>query len=304
MEIKKVSMIGLGALGVMYGHQLSKEVPKANLRIIADQNRIEKYEHEGIFCNGERCDFQYVTPEEPVELADLLIFSVKYSGLHEAIKAAENHVDDHTIILSTLNGISSERDIGTYYGFDKVLYCVAQGMDAVKTGNRQTYDNFGLLCFGEKQSIDSRKVKCLASFFDQVNIPYELDAEMMKRQWGKFMQNVGVNQTVAVFESDYGKIQRDGEAREMMIAAMQEVIQLSKYEEIDLTEADLQYWLNVIGQLSPHGKPSMRQDMEAKRISELELFAGSVIKLGENHDVATPVNEELYRKISEMEKTF
>jgi len=32
---------------------------------------------------------------------------------------------------------------------DKILYCVAQGMDAVKEGNKSTYDNMGMLCFGE-----------------------------------------------------------------------------------------------------------------------------------------------------------
>lgn len=304
MEIKNVSIIGLGALGIMYGHHLSKVLPKAKLRIIADKNRIEKYQHEGIFCNGERCNFRYVTPEDSVEPADLLIVAVKYSGLKEAMRAAHNHVGAETIILSTLNGISSEKDIGSHFGYDKVLYCVAQGMDAVKMGNRQTYDNFGLLCFGDKQCIDSEKVKRLTDFFDKVNMPYELDANMAKRQWGKFMLNVGVNQTVAVFESDYEKIQQDGDAREMMIAAMREVIQLSKYEGIHLTEEDLAYWLDVISKLSPYGKPSMRQDMEAGRKSELGLFAGTVLELGRQHGAATPVNEELYRKISEMEKAF
>jgi 2-dehydropantoate 2-reductase len=38
-EIKKVSIIGLGALGILFGHQLSKKMPKADLRIIADRKR-------------------------------------------------------------------------------------------------------------------------------------------------------------------------------------------------------------------------------------------------------------------------
>ena len=57
----------------------------------------------------------------------------------------------------------------------------------------------------------------------------------MKRQWGKFMLNVGVNQTVAVYQTNYGGIQREGEARDTMIAAMREVIALSEKEGIDLT---------------------------------------------------------------------
>ncbi len=37
MEIKKVSIIGLGALGILFGHHLSKKMPKEDLRIIANQ---------------------------------------------------------------------------------------------------------------------------------------------------------------------------------------------------------------------------------------------------------------------------
>ncbi|GAB3794103.1 ketopantoate reductase family protein [Virgibacillus kimchii] len=304
MEVKNVSIIGLGALGVLYGHHLSKKMPKENLRIIADQERIEKYEREGIYCNGELCDFQYVTPEQNVEPADLIIFAVKYNGLQDAIHAAKNHVGENTVFLSTLNGITSEEAIGTYFGFDKLLYCVAQGMDAVKEGNRQSYHNFGTLVFGEKEGIDTPKVKRIADFFKAMDMPYELDENMIKRQWGKFMLNVGVNQTVAVFASDYGEIQKEGKARDMMISAMREVMTLSRYEVINLGEEDVQYWLDVIGKLSPQGKPSMRQDTEAKRKSELELFAGTVIEMGKKHGVETPVNDELYRRIREMEQAF
>ncbi|WP_439647377.1 ketopantoate reductase C-terminal domain-containing protein [Aquibacillus saliphilus] len=31
--------------------------------------------------------------------------------------------------------------------------------------------------------------------------------------------------------------------------------------------------------MNPEGKPSMRQDMEAKRHSEVELFGGTVLEL-------------------------
>jgi 2-dehydropantoate 2-reductase len=66
-----------------------------------------------------------------------------------------------------------------------------------------------------------------------------------------------------------------------MVAAMREVIALSQKENVNLTENDLQYWLQVVSTLSSLGKPSMRQDIEAGRASELELFAGTIIRLGE-----------------------
>jgi 2-dehydropantoate 2-reductase len=305
MEIKKVSIIGLGALGILFGNHLAKKMSKEDVRFIADKDRIEKYKKEHVYCNGEVCDFHYVTPEEPCEPADLLIFTVKYEGLHDAIQAVQHHVGKDTIILSALNGISSEGIIGQVYGLDKILYSVAQGMDAVKVGNKLTYDHLGMLCYGDqKPGMISEKVKTVAAFFDKIDFPYEIDTNMNKRLWGKFMLNVGVNQTIAVYKSNFGEVQREGEARETMIAAMREVITLSEYEGINLSEADLNYWLSVLATLSPEGKPSMAQDLEARRYSEVALFSGAVLEMGEKHRVPTPVNKKLYDTIKSIESTY
>ena len=127
---------------------------------------------------------------------------------------------------------------------------------------------------------------------------------MKKRMWGKFMLNVGVNQTVAVYQSNYGVIQKEGPAREMMIAAMREVITLSEKEGVNLTEEDLAYWLDVLSKLSPIGKPSMAQDVDAKRKTEVDLFAGTVLQFGKKHGIETPVNKELYNRLKEIESKY
>jgi 2-dehydropantoate 2-reductase len=308
-KIKTVSIIGLGALGILFGHHLSKRMPAENLRIIANTDRIHRYRREKIFCNGELCDFNYMSPEQECEPADLIIFTVKYQGLQQAIEAVRNQVGEKTIILSALNGITSEEIIGEVYGMDKLLYCVAQGMDAVKEANHLTYDHMGMLVFGEGgMSFDSSelsiRVQALNTFFNKMQIPHKADQDMNKRMWGKFMLNVGVNQTVAVIEGNYGDVQKDGEPRDRMIAAMREVITLSEKEGINLTEDDLNYWLGILGTLNPEGKPSMRQDLEARRYSEVELFAGTVLKLGKKQHRDAPVNQVLYDKIISTERLY
>lgn len=305
MGISTVSLIGLGALGILYGSHLSKRMPFEELRIIADQDRIQRYKRDQVYCNGEKCRFNYVTPEEAGDPADLVIFAVKYNDLAQAINAVRNQVGDHTIIISTLNGIISETIIAQAYGPDKMLYCVAQGMDAVKAGNQMSYQNMGILCIGDLEpGVVSSKVKAVANFFDQVNMTYEIDTNMYRRLWGKLMLNVGVNQTAAVYEGNYGLLQREGPVRDTMIGAMREVMALSAKEGIHLNEEDLSYWLKLLGTLNPEGKPSLRQDLEAKRHCEVELFAGTVIELGKKHGIPTPVNQDLYERIKAIESTF
>lgn len=304
-EIKIVAVIGLGALGVLYGHHLAKRMPRENLRIIADQHRIERYQREQIFANGERCDFNFITPETVTEPADLVIFAVKNSGLSDAIQAVRHQVGPQTIIISVMNGITSEDIIARTYGAEKLLYCTAQGMDAVKVGNRMQCDHMGSLFFGEKDpGVISEKALRVARFFEQMDIKHEVATDMLRRLWSKFMLNVGVNQTVAVFEGNYGTIHQAGPARTLMIAAMREVVGLAEKEGIDLHEADIEWWLGVLGTLNPEAKPSMRQDLEAGRRSEVDLFAGTVLALGRKHGIATPVNQELYDKIIRIENSF
>jgi len=307
MEIKTVSIVGLGALGVLFGNHLSKHMPKDSLRIVADKERIEKYLRDGIFCNSERCDFNYTytAPDASFDAADLLIIAVKAGDLDAAIEVSKNQVGPQTVILSLLNGIISEEIIGRAFGTEKVLLSVAQGMDAVKVGNKLTYKNMGMICFGAgKFEGQGEKVDAVRRFFEKTSLPHEVAADMRKRLWGKFMLNVGVNQAVAVFECDYGGIQRHGAARDMMIAAMKEVIVLSEKEGVFLTQSDLDYWLRILDGLNPQGKPSMRQDLEAKRLSEVELFSGTVLALGQKHGLSSPVNRMLYDKIKAIESSF
>lgn len=304
-EIKTVTIVGLGALGTLFGDILSKSMPKADLRILADPARIARYQKDGVFANGVACDFQYVATGEPVAKADLILVAVKAPQLPAALDTLRGHVGESTLILSLLNGISSEFEIGARYGMEKVVDCVAYGMDAVKEGNRLTYGHTGKLCIGTRiGGKPTQAVRRIERFFERTRFPYEISETMGKRMWGKFMLNVGVNQTVAVFGPDYGSVQRNGEQRDTMIAAMREVILLSRYEGVHLDEADLTYWLGILATLNPLGKPSMRQDVEAKRNSELNLFAGTVLTLAQKHGLDTPVNRMLYRRIREIEAGY
>ena len=302
MEIKTVSIIGLGALGTMYAHHLSQKME--DVRVVADEARIARYTGNGIFCNAARCKFNYVLPDEGGP-ADLLIFAVKQSGLQSAIESACSQVGKNTIVLSLLNGIISERIIGEAYGEEHVLLCVAQGMDAVMERGRLTYRNMGQLVFGDrKKDVVSEMTRSVDEFFTRMEVPHTVETDMPKRLWSKLMVNVGVNQAVAVYGQSYGDIQKPGFVRDTMIAAMREVMVLAQKEGIDLQESDLDYWLSLLQGLSPEGKPSMRQDVEAHRFSEVELFSGTVLELAKKYGIDTPVNRDLYTRVAEIEKNY
>lgn len=300
--IKTVGIIGLGALGMLFGDRLMQG--NAHVIVIADADRAARIRANGTVINGRHVDFEVRTPDE-AEPVDLLIFATKFGGLESAMETAAPFVGPDTILLSVLNGISSEQVLGSRFGSEKVLLCTAQGMDAVHEGNTLCYANPGSLTIGEPEPDHmSERLMAVTAFLQDAGVTATAVPDMARRQWGKLMLNVGINQVVMVYEGNYGTVRVPGEARDMMIAAMREVQAVAAKEGYPISDEELYGWVALTDSLSPEGKPSMRQDSEAHRKSEVELFAGTIIREAERFNVDVPVNRELYRRILEMESRY
>ncbi|MFC6616995.1 ketopantoate reductase family protein [Deinococcus radiophilus] len=302
-DIVTVSVIGLGALGILFGGQLAAALPAGTVRVVADQDRLERYREQGIYFDGERVPFDYLTPDATPSPADLALVCVKFHQLEAALPLIASQLGPDTLIVSALNGIASEAVLAEHFGPERIVYAVAQEMDARKDGNRLVYRDRGQLVIGAMTTdpSEAERVERVARFSARAGLPHTVVPDMPRRLWGKWMLNVGVNQTVALYQGTFDTVQRPGEARETFKAAMREVLALAPHEGTGLTEADFDYWVRVMDALDPAGKPSMRQDLEAGRQSELELFAGTVLALGQKHGVPTPVNERLYQGIQALQ---
>ena len=116
------------------------------------------------------------------------------------------------------------------------------------------------------------------------------------------MINVGMNQASAVMQAPYGIFQASLEAQNIMEALMKEVIALADVLNVNLTLRDIEEWYPILEVLSPQGKTSMLQDIEAKRKTEVEIFGGKVVELGRTHGVQTPVNQTVFQIIRVLEQ--
>lgn len=299
----KVKIIGMGALGVMYANHIKEHAGEDAVCFVMDKSRLERYEGQIFLCNKKEQTFR-MEDSQKATAADLVIVAVKYNALSSAIETMENCVGEHTIIMSVMNGISSEDRIAERYGADKMIYTVAQGMDAMKFGNELKYTQMGELRIGAKLPQQEKNVEAVAKFFDEIQMPYQKDVDIMHRIWGKFMLNVGVNQACMTYGTNYAGVLQEGEAHDTMIAAMEEVIALGNAEGIQLTKADRDYYVGLLKTLDPEGIPSMAQDRVAKRHSEVEMFAGTVIELGKKHKIPVPANERIYRMVQEIEEKY
>ncbi|MDR3254343.1 MAG: 2-dehydropantoate 2-reductase [Synergistaceae bacterium] len=304
-KIETVSLIGLGAVGCVHLKTISDTLPMSNIEVIASGERAKRLRANGIALNGDRVSFPVHEPGSGGAPADLLIFAVKQHCLSRAIEDARDQVGPDTIILSFLNGISSEGIISAAYGADKVLYSLLLGIDAVRGADGTSYTTAGRIPFGNavnEPGSYSENVESVKEFFERVGIRHEIPLDMIRMLWIKFMMNVGVNQTTAVLRCPYGALHGPGYAVDLATSLMEEVVAISSKENVALCLGDIGKSFSIIRGMSAHGKTSMLQDVEAGRQTEVDIFGGAVAEMGKKHGVPVPMNETFVRLIRAIEE--
>ena len=91
-KIETSALIGLGALGILFGRKMP------GVKVIADAERVARYSAQPVVCNGKECHFDYVTPEQG-QPVDLVLVAVKATVLEQAIKDIEKFVGPMLINL-------------------------------------------------------------------------------------------------------------------------------------------------------------------------------------------------------------
>ena len=303
-EIKKVLICGIGAIGSIYADKISK-YNKEDLSILVDKDRLEKYKKNPKIFNGKVLNLNYILPENTGYTADLIIIATKADGLADVIKNIKNFIGENTIIMSLLNGVTSEEQIAEKYGWKHTLLSYFIGHSSMRDGNKVTFDGTGDIVFGIKdEKTEKSDIEVVKSYFDKVGISYKTPENMLRAYWLKFMLNVSSNQPSAIFKMTFGQMQTNPEFMDFMKNIMREVQAIAQPEGVIDTETMIEEAVKSFNTMIPEGRTSMFQDIEAHRKTEVDIFAGTIIELGKKHNIPTPYNNVLYKMIKVIENDF
>lgn len=290
--MRKILICGLGAVGLTYAVKF-----KANseLKILVDKERLERYNRNKPIFNGVVQEFDYILPDETFT-PDLIILATKSQGLDDAIKNIKNFVNENTIIISLLNGISSEEKIQKAYPNATVLKSYFIGHSAVRVGNSVTQDGVGEI-FIENNT----KIK---EIFDEFEINYQIPEDINYSMWLKYTMNLFSNQVSAILNMNFGELKRNQaflNFAKKIILEVQTIAQAKGVKNLENLENDALAFLN---KMCDEGKTSMLQDILAGRKTEVEIFAGEIIRLGKIFNLPTPYNQVLYDLIKIVEEKW
>ena len=228
---------------------------------------------------------------------------MKGYGLDQAIEDIRNQVGEETLIISLLNGVDSEEKLVKSFGEKHVLYGYMRMSVVMKDGKADFDPYWGKIHFGEKLNKEySERVLAVKEVFDKADIPYEIDEDMLKGIWFKFMCNIGENMTCALLGIPFGGFQVSDHANWVRIEAMKEVAAIAQKKGISIGKEEIEMQNKTILTIPYPNKPSTLQDLEAFKHTEIDMFAGTVIQMGRELGIPTPICEMFYHGIHVLEE--
>lgn len=302
-SIKNVLLCGLGGLGCICAAAIN-DSKVGNLKVLTDLERLKRYSSTPTVFNGKSYNFDYILPSDTGFKADLVIIATKNNGFEQVLSEVKNFVSENTIFVSLLNGIHSERRIAELFSDKNVVTCFYIGHSCVRDGRNISQDGVYEYVIGTTQDYQKEALNLLVDYFQKTNIHYSISDKIIDEYWKKFLINVGINQVSAVTGLTLKEVKKDAQKAEFLKKVMKEGENVAEKVGIENHKLVYDSAVHFLFDEIEDATPSMLQDIKAKRQTEVDIFAGEIIKLAKKYNVEVPANEYIYKKIKEKEKTF
>jgi len=190
----KVSVLGAGAIGSMFGGLLRQHNPELELVLVARGEHGAAMRNSGkvgLIGPWGRYDVPVMVTDKPAEIrrSDLVLFTVKSQATEEAIRAAAPFIDD-AIVVSIQNGIN-HRILAQFIRHDSlVMGMTATNMAVLEPGSVSLQLN-GATILGSVPGRDATKaVGTAATLLRSTGLPVDPHPNVLGVQYNKLAINV------------------------------------------------------------------------------------------------------------------
>lgn len=300
MEIKTVDIIGLGAEGSVVYDALRSRLSKEQVRVIAKGERAERLRKNGIEINGTKYELNVTEPGFSSVKPDLIVIAVKSYQLKDIFSDIEAELGKDTMLISFINGLSSEDILAERFGAERVIYSMSK-ISSRKEGSKVFYTTFGYIAVGEKDGSHTERLDVIKDLLAD-RVPCEVSGEIMLEIWRKYMFNAACNTVEAIFRGKHLWFQRIEEACDAMECIMQEIVQLANAAGVPLSQQDIRDLDGIFMGYSSEGMCSMAQDVVSGKQTEIDIFMGEALQLGRKYNIPTPVCRFVYDIVKSLDK--
>jgi len=293
----RIAIMGAGALGGTFGVLLSDAGFDVTL-VDVDQAKIEAIRAEGltlIMPDGSRRVVAVKATTDPTEvgLVDVVQISVKGYHTTSAAELALPMVGPQTYVLSLQNGLKNLQRISDVVGSDKVLGGVTAHSSMPLSHTLIKYNGgLGGVYIGRYDGEEDPRLPELVDAFNRAGFETHLiEGDVRIPIWRKLMANVACNAVSALTGFTGRQMQQFEPTNQLVRALARETADVARAQgfEFDELEAPDDFVIKTLDWVGDN-KPSMLQDVEAGRRTEIDTLNVAVVERGEHYGVDTPLN--------------
>ena len=304
--IERVCVIGGGVIGSLYAGHLA-DVAGVSV-LTRRQAHADALNREGLRITG-RSDrhatvFATTDPDE-LPAFDLGIVATKADGLEAAASSLEGKFPDATV-MTTLNGLGAEEVVRAHG--DWQLVSAVTFMSGTKHSDTEVeYILDTATWMGPYEDTPYARVEEVGELVRSSGLEAETFPDLRPARWSKLIFNATVNAVAALtglpHDAHFAREETPADLGRLVHDLIDEGKAVAAAAGVELYEDPWE--MNVLATQRGYAHyPSMLEDVEAHRTTEIDLITGSLVREAERHGVPVPLHTALYRLVKAKEESW
>ncbi len=300
-----IAVVGCGAMGSIYAGLLCA----AGHRITAvdtNEAHVAAINERGLRVSGAsgdrtvRIEARATPGNEPV---DLVIVAVKAAHAGAAAEKAACLLHSATRVLTIQNGLGAADAVAAALGGERLIVGVAQGFGAsLPEPGHAHHNDMRAIRMGAYGGLPAAEVEAVARSWRDAGFDAAAVTDILAMQWEKLICNVAYSAPCAITGLTVGEVMEHPEVGAVSRAAATEAWRVAKALGVAIDVEDPVALVRDFAARMPLARPSVLLDLDAGRISEVEVINGAVPREAGRVGLEAPVNATLTALVKTLEQ--
>lgn len=301
----KIAIIGVGGVGGYFGGKLATHYANnkdVDITFIARGKHLKEIQNNGLKVITEQGTF-IAKPDKAIDnpasggIFDLLIFCVKSYDLENSAKLFKNCVNEQTLAITVLNGVNNAERLKTVLPDVQVLDgCVYISAFIKEAGIVCQAGGTCKFFFGS--DTENKNYIKIEQVLKDAGIAAEYRKDIEEIVWEKYLFVSPLASATSFYQKTFGEIMEDEQCKNLLKGLLKETEGVAKFQKVNLPKDIFQKSLDKIALFPYDTKSSLQMDFEKKKNTELDIFAGYIVKYAKEHGIDVPLHEEVYKVLS------
>jgi 2-dehydropantoate 2-reductase len=300
-----IAVVGCGAMGSIYAGLLA-DVGNRVLAIDTNSEHVAAINARGLRVSGASGDRTvaveaHTTP--PEQAVDLVIIAVKAAHAGPAANAARRIIGAHARVLTIQNGLGAADAVAGVLGSERLIVGVAQGFGAsLPAPGHAHHNDMKAIRMGAYGGLPAADVKQIAELWRTAGFDAAAVTDILAMQWEKLICNVAYSAPCAITGLTLGGVMDHPEMGAVSRAAATEAWTVARARGVAIAVDDPVALVREFAGRMPKAKPSVLLDLEAGRVSEVDVINGAVPREAAKAGLTAPVNQTLTALVKTLER--